>query len=336
MLRKILQIVDREQIDFLYIPIPSFYTALLGRIVWRLRGTPYGIDYIDPWVHPPTGRENLKGRLALLLAKILEPIAIKDALLITGVAESYYAAVLERNPQLKGRAVTAAMPYGGEPRDHEQVTRLGLSPSLFPPRSGRFRLVYAGAMLPRAYVPLERICAALARDRQLSSQVELFFIGTGKTPTDSDGYNVRPIAEEYGLWGEVIHEHPARIPYLETLAHLEASDGVFVLGSTEPHYTPSKVYQGVLSGKPVFAVLHQSSTASRLLQQTGAGLVLDFNGEGDTMKIETSFASALRKFMSFAETFDATQVNRAEFEQYSACAVTSTLADALNRALEQR
>jgi hypothetical protein len=333
MLRRILQLVDREKIDFLYIPIPSFYAALLGRIVYRLRGTPYGIDYIDPWVHQPTGRENLKGRLALRLARILEPIAVKDAVLITGVAEGYYASVLARNPRLKQQTVTAAMPYGGESRDHEHVTRLGLSPSLFPPRNGRFRLAYAGAMLPRAYAPLERMCAALARDSELRAQVEFFFIGTGKTPNDPAGYNVRPIAERYGLWDEVIREHPARIPYLETLAHLAASDGVFVLGSTESHYTPSKVYQGVLSGKPVLAVLHRSSTAARVLQQTGAGLVLSFDGEGDMTKIETSFAEILRRFMSFAATFDASQVNRAEFEQYSAQGVTASLAAALNRAL---
>src|SRR5688572_20660401 len=45
------QIILKDQIDFLYIPIPSFYIALLGRWLHKSTGVRYGIDYIDPWVH---------------------------------------------------------------------------------------------------------------------------------------------------------------------------------------------------------------------------------------------------------------------------------------------
>src|SRR5882757_6017693 len=49
--RKAKQLVKRESIDFVYIPIPSFYVALLGRWLHASTGVQYGIDYIDPWVH---------------------------------------------------------------------------------------------------------------------------------------------------------------------------------------------------------------------------------------------------------------------------------------------
>jgi hypothetical protein len=219
MLRKIILIADREKIDFLYIPIPSFYAALLGRIVYMMRAIPYGIDYIDPWVQPAAANEKFKARASLALARVLEPIAVKHASLITGVAESYFAPVLRRNPALAKKAVTASMPYGGEAQDHEHVRRSNASASIFPPRDGRFRLVYAGAILPRAHGPLRSLCEALASNPAIRNRVEFFFIGTGKSPNDPDGYNVRPVAQEYGLWNDVIHEHPARIPYLDTLAH---------------------------------------------------------------------------------------------------------------------
>lgn len=334
MLRKIMAIVDREKIDFLYIPIPSFYAALLGRIVYFMRAIPYGIDYIDPWVQPATGNEKIKARASLALARVLEPIAVKHASLITGVAESYFAPVLQRNPALAKKIVSASMPYGGEAQDHEYVRRSNARASVFLPQDGRFRLVYAGALLPRAHAPLRRLCSAIASDPAIRNRVELYFIGTGKSPNDSEGYNVRPVAEEFGLWNDVIHEHPARIPYLDTLAHLEAADGILVLGSTEAHYTPSKVYQGVLARKPILAILHRESTACQVVRETHAGIVLDFAGEHDVSRIERTFPDTIREFLEFAGSFDPNLVDKEAFDRYSARSVTAILAGALDRALE--
>src|SRR4030095_16831927 len=109
-------IVKKEKIDFLYVTIPSFYMALLGRLVHWKTGVPYGIDYIDPWVHRFPGSEKLFSRQwwSTYLAKVLEPIAVKKARLITGVAEGYYQGVAQRNPHLRRESIFGAMPYGGE------------------------------------------------------------------------------------------------------------------------------------------------------------------------------------------------------------------------------
>ena len=92
-----LKIIKLEKPVFLWIPIPSFYTALLGRILHSKTCIPYGIDYIDPWVRDIKQDKSLRSRLSLIAAKILEPIAVKKACLITGVAYEYYKPVLDRN-----------------------------------------------------------------------------------------------------------------------------------------------------------------------------------------------------------------------------------------------
>src|SRR6185312_11908473 len=115
----------------------------------------------------------------------------------------------------------------------------------------------------------------------------------------------------YGLWESVVTEHPTRIPYLDVLAHLESATAVFILGSTEPHYTPSKVYQGVLSKKPIFAVLHSESTACGVIRQTGAGRVLSFAGESDVESIAMRFVPEFVNFRRFVAQFDAAKVNLA-------------------------
>ena len=330
LLRRALRVIDAEGVDFVYVMIPSFYGALLGRAIHERRGTPYGIDYIDPWVEPNEYPVGSKVWAAQRLARVLEPAAVRDASLITGVAEGYYEAVLERNPHLR-RAVTAAMPYGGEGRDHRKVAELGVEPWMFQ-RDGRFRLLYAGALLPLAVEPLHRVFRAVAERPDLFGDVEFFFVGTGTAPNGGEG-RVRPIAEAYGLYGTVVREHPDRIPYLDVLAHLEAAQAVFVLGSTEPHYTPSKVYQGVLSERPVFAVLHEESTACEVLRQTGAGRVLAFDGEAGLGTIEETFVDRFTDFRAFADAFRPEDVDDEAFGAFSARSVTQTLAESLDEAV---
>jgi glycosyltransferase involved in cell wall biosynthesis len=355
--RRALELIRAEKIDFVYNPIPSFYMALLGPYLFKRTGIPYGIDYIDPWVHQFPGSNKLFSRhwFSTQLAKILEPIAVKHAALITGVSEGYYKPVLDRNPYLKTQALTAAMPYGGEESDHDFIRARGKEFSSPPlPSTGKFnpstsstsstpsmiKFIYAGAMLPKAYKPLEEIFKALQSlqplepsadklnlSEPLSTTLNLpqpafHFIGTLGT--------VKPIAEKYGLYGTTVFEHPDRIPYLDVLTQLEAADAVFILGSTEPHYTPSKVYQGVLSGKPILAVLHEQSTAVNILRASNAGIVITMKGEEDLDTLSARFLEGLQAFENFRKAFDPNKINRAAFEQYSAKAVTAQLVEKLD------
>lgn len=332
LVRRASELVTNEGFDFIHAFIPSFYGALVARAVHDRTGVPYGIDYIDPWVQPNRYPLGSKAWLTQRLARRLEPWAVRKASLITGVAEGYYDAVLDRNPHLR-KAVTAAMPYGGDAADHQRVRDLNVRPWLFEP-DDRFRLLYAGALLPQAFEPLDRVFAAIAANREVYGNLELFFVGTGSSPDDTEGYQVRAIAERHGLWQTVVKEHPARIPYLAVLAHLEAASGVFIQGSTEPHYTPSKVYQGVLSEKPILAVLHTASQACDVLRRTGAGKVLAFDGPHDLDTIQSSFPEVFRSYRAFAEDFDPSLVDHTAFEAYSAKRVTGLLAEALDQAIQ--
>ncbi|MGN6533255.1 MAG: hypothetical protein ACTHK0_16040 [Ginsengibacter sp.] len=332
------KLINKEDFDFLYIPIPSFYCALLGRLLHETTGIKYGIDYIDPWVHHFPGSDKIFSRhwFSSQLAKFLEPIAVKKASLITGVAEGYYQAVLEKNPHLITQAVCGAMPYGGEKKDHELIESLGIEPYLFQKKEGKIQLVYAGAMLPKAYKPLEAIFKSIAANKDLpDGQAGIFsnlifhFIGTGKTPDDPEGFNIRPLAEKYALWQTVVYEYPKRIPYLDVLVHLNIADGVFILGSTEPHYTPSKVYQAVLAEKPILAVLHEESTAVNVINDSHAGVVLPFEGENGIFNIEMEFREFFLEYKSLVSDFEPSNIDSDCFGIYSAKAVTKSLADLL-------
>lgn len=330
--KKASSIIATEQIDFVYIPIPSFYCALLGRLLHNSTGIKYGIDYIDPWVHNFPGSNKIFSRhwFSTKLAKVLEPIAVKNAVLITGVAKGYYAAVLQRNPHLNLQAVTGAMPYGGEENDHAIAASLQKQPYLFNKRKGKLQFVYAGAMLPKAYLPLEEIFKAIAANKNEFASVEFHFIGTGKLANDPLSFNIKPFAEKHELWNTIVFEYPKRIPYFDVIVHLNAADAVFILGSTEPHYTPSKLYQAILAEKPVLAVLHEKSTASAILKHSNAGMVLTMN-EDDIAHLQHTFATVFSAFKIFSASFKKEQVNKEVFAEYSAFAVTKKLSILLDK-----
>jgi len=333
MANRIIQLCRKEKIDFLYIPIPSFYAALLGRAVNLFVKIEYGIDYIDPWVHVFKGSERKFSRhwWSTKIAGWLEPIAVKNAKLITGVAQGYYQAVIDRNPHLKKQCLFASMPYGGEEKDHQSLKSLKLKPYLFEKKKDKTQLVYAGAMLPKAFDPLEMILKLISEQKEHFQHTELIFIGSGTSPNDPNGYNVKPLAQKYGLWETVIFEYPKRIPYLDVLIHLQAASGVFILGSTEPHYTPSKVYQAILSEKPILAVLHQASTAVEVIRRSKAGIVLDFDGENGLSSIYNEFEIHFDLYMRMLAAFDPKKVDQSEFAAYSAYQVSKQLAEQLDK-----
>lgn len=331
--RKAKQLIKTEKFHFLYIPIPSFYCALLGRMLNKSTGIKYGIDYIDPWVHDFPGSDKLFSRhwISKKVAGFLEPIAVKKASLITGVAEGYFEGVLNRNPHLYKQSVFGAMPYGGEQNDHDMVPGMGVEPYLFKKNKDKIQMVYAGAMLPKAYKPLEGIFKSITINKQILENVEFHFIGTGSKANDETSYNIKPLAEKYGIYNTIIFEYPKRIPYLDVIVHLNLADGVFILGTTEPHYTPSKAYQAVLSGKPILAVLHKESTAVKVLSGSGAGMVLDFNGEEDIYKVESCFVSFLSNYMNWMKSYKPEQIKKIVFEVYSARKGTEKLSNLLNK-----
>ena len=328
--KKAKQLIKKEKIDFLYIPIPSFYVALLGRWLHHSTHIKYGIDYIDPWLHHFPGSNKLFSRhwFSTQVAKFFEPIAVKKASLITGVAEGYYKGVKERNPQLLKTCLFGAMPYGGEEEDYAKLKKMDKKPYLFKP-NGKFQLVYAGAMLPKAFAPLEAIFQSINIHKDQFSNIEFHFIGTGKSPDDKEGYNIKPLAEKYGIWQTIVFEYPKRIPYLDVLIHLAAADAIFILGSTEPHYTPSKIYQAVLSGKPVAAILHLQSAAVEILLQSNAGRVLVFNGETGINDVREKFNMFFGDFLLFSKSFNPVHINKSSFTQYSAKEITHQLVNLL-------
>jgi hypothetical protein len=326
----------KDQMDFLHITIPSNTSAVLGELIFRRQPIAFGIDYIDPWVPetPAVTQRFSKAWMAMKLGDKLEPLAVRHASLITGITEAYYAGVLRRNPHLYTQAITAAMPYGNSVRDYEILTSRPRKPYLFDPRDGAFHMVYAGAMLPAAHQVLDCLFAALAHMKlakpDVFSRLRIHFVGTGRSPSNPKGHNILPEAARFGL-DEIITEHPQRVPYVDVLSHLAQASAILILGSTEPHYSPSKIYQSVQAKRPIFAFLHDASIANHVLHMSNAGVVIGINET--TLPEPPELASRLATFVSNPE-YDSERVDWSKFEAFSARESARKLATALDAAFK--
>lgn len=322
-----------RRIDFVLVTVPSFYSAMLGELLYRRAPLPFGIDYQDPWVHrwPAAEIKYSKAWASLQLAQRLEPWVTRNAALITGVAAGYFEGVLDRNPALRGTCVTAAMPIGFSGFDFAAPTVTSRRPTVFDAGDGCLHLVYAGALLPKAHGVMERLLQAVAvlrtRGSPAGQRLRLHFIGTGKAPTDPNGHNILPLAQRLGA-ADAVTEHPHRMPYLDVLANLVHAAGVLIVGSTEPHYTPSKVYQAVQSRRPVLALLHKASTAIDVLERSRAGMVIRLTDRA--LPEPDRIAGAIEAFL--AAPYQAQAVDWSAFDAYSARESARVMAAALDEA----
>ncbi len=284
-----------REMDLLHLTIPSNYQALLGPAVWKKGRVPYVLDYIDPWVpespqiYPVFSKEGV----SVGLGRLLEPLAVRNASGIMGITRGYFEGVIQRNPALKD-IPTCALQYGMSLRDFELAAEVPPNPGAFEDQTSCLRWVYAGALLPKARIPMRALLRAIADLNQNEFRhrpARLIALGTGREAGEGIG-KISNLAREVGAerW---VAEFPERHPYLEVLSTLKSSDGVMVVGSTEAHYSPSKIFQAILSKRPVFALLHHRSEALELLSSTGAGMAVELNHDPDEMELTRKCRAAL-------------------------------------------
>lgn len=321
-------ILKNEKIDFIWLPIPSFYNALLGRLLYEKTKVPYGIDYIDPWVRDLSNQKNYRAIFSQWVARFLEPIAIKKVSVISGVSTPYYAPVIERNfPDIAQQLLDTnkstnqqfnkytnkkithiAMPYGFDPNDHaihlnhieypwnkssKQLAQNN-SNNLLSSQPTKLTKVwlYAGAFLPNSHILLDAFFKAIAelrKTQQWDKDIQLWFIGTGPYPAK----RITAYAQDHGI-DDIVFENRNRFPFLHILNFLSAADTVMVIGSTEKHYTASKTYQSILSERPVVSIFHHESSAVKVMEDCKAdAFTIRYKPEIQQKDIVTAFKSMI-------------------------------------------
>ena len=259
--------LKQNKTDLIWMPIPSWYTPLMGPQLSREFNVPYGVDYIDPWVYQLTYHETKFSRAwwTRQAALFLEPRAIHKAAIISGVAEKYFYPALQRTFKTKTWPASVAFPYGFDTEDHRKEPKETDFP--FDPNNGRF-ILYAGAFLPHSEGFARHLFSSIARlhnEGEWPPDLKVHFVGTGSRP----GPSISALAQEKGV-DDIVYEHTNRVPFLSVQSLLRRSFASLILGSTEAHYTASKTFQCLLAKNPVVSILHEESSALSVLRECHA------------------------------------------------------------------
>ncbi len=336
-------LLRREPFDALFVTIYPTYPALLGRILKPRYRIPFILDYQDPWIGAwgktvgggVTGRPDLRSRLSRSVARRLEPLALYAADAITAVSRGTYEAVQARYPWTRG-IPCAEIPVGGEPADFDSLRdRLRPNP-YFDPKDGQAHVCSVGTLLPTGFETLRALLAATARlrDRQpaIYRRLRLHFFGTSNQTESDAPCRALPVARELGV-DDVVSEIAPRLDYLDGLTVQTQATAILMLGSSERHYTASKLYPGLLAERPILAVYHEVSTVVEVLRRAVRPPTAWLVTYGDIERAESRVEAIYDALTTIVEhpVFDLADVNREAVRQYSAAFLAGQLATVFDR-----
>ena len=295
--KELTKLAQETHFDAIFITGWPFYQMLLSRRLKSLFRAPLVLDFQDPWISAWGSAQSVfsKAGVAHHLATALEPRAVRNADFVTSVSEVQNAEMAARYPWLDANRM-AAIPIGGDPDDFSVLRDSPLGDFEYQLDPGCMHLSYVGTLLPRAGGLLRVLFRAFAQFRRnkpaLAARVRLNFVGTSNQANDTGTFRVLPIAEAEGV-GDAVREVPRRLPYLDALSVLARSDGVLLIGSDEPHYTASKIYPGLMSGRPFLSLFHPASSAHSVLSAAGGGYAFAYEGDKHAPELEEAMADAL-------------------------------------------
>jgi glycosyltransferase involved in cell wall biosynthesis len=266
-------LLARDRYDALFITVYPVYPALLGGGLKRAFGVPFVLDYQDPWVGAwgqsvgggPAGRPDWKSRASRRLGTWLEPAAIHAADALVAVSQGTIDGIIERIPAA-ARLPQAVIPLGFEPEDFNALHRTRPASRHFAADDGLVHLCYVGTMLPTGAGTLRLLFRALAVARgadPAASRLRLHFFGTSNQ-SESGIARVLPAARECGV-ADVVTEAPGRLDYLDALGVLTDASAILLLGSSERHYTASKLFPALLAQRPILALFNEASSVVSIL-----------------------------------------------------------------------
>jgi hypothetical protein len=340
-------LLSTERFDALFITIFPSYPALLGPHLKREFGVPFVLDYQDPWVGEwgrsvgggKKGRPTLKNRLSRWVATKLEPRVARAADAITAVSEGTYSGVVERNPELRGK-LCAAIPLGSDAADYAFLSVHARPNPFFDPEDGHCHVCYVGTLLPLGFETLSAVLKAAAslrtRRPELYARLRFHFFGTSNQTARDAPARVLPVARKFDV-ADIVTEVPYRVNYLDALTLQTQATAILMMGSSERHYTASKLYPALLARRPILAAYHEASTVVDVLRRAAAPPAVRLVTYGDVRRAEDCVPELARELEMLVENpiWDGRLVDYAAVNEVSASVLAGKLADVFDTVVRQ-
>ena len=332
MRRRIRRLLVAKDVDLVFVSVLPGYAGLLGGWAKRRFHVPFVLDYQDPWVsdwgaaQPPWSKSGIAHRLAERLEPRFAPLA--DA--VTAVSHGTLDGLRKRG-LLGAETPTAELPIGSDPSDHEVARRAGKSH--LEKEAGVFDVVYLGTVPEKKVPALRAVLGALGR-AFFGAKVRFHFIGTSGRVDGDDSMGFGGIAARCNAT-QLVRLDPRRIPYLDALRTMQTADALLMLGSTEPHYTASKLFPYWLADRPIVGMAHEQSTVVEIARELGGVRLCQYSGETDVDQAAQCSIEAISALVNR----DASVIparNPAAFAPYAARGIAQAYAKIFDRVTASR
>jgi hypothetical protein len=276
------KLIKKNRYDLIFFSTTATHLLYLGTYWKKKYKIPFVLDIQDPWVNEyylskPRHEQPPKYTFNLKIDKYLESKTIPEASAIISVSGKYND-YFKSKYKLSKDVILETIPFGVEESDFT----FPISNDFNGFKSGKFNIVYVG----RGGHDLQQSILVLFKSFKLGlldhnfkfSKIHFYFIGTSYATKGNGVKTIEPLAINMGI-GEFVTEIPDRVSYFESISLMKSADLLFIPGSTDERYTPSKLYPCLLTGKPILSISNKKSEMNELASKISLFSLFHFNDE---------------------------------------------------------
>jgi glycosyltransferase involved in cell wall biosynthesis len=260
-LLKGIRILLGRNVDVIYTTSPPHSSHIAAFLLGKLFNKPYILDFRDPWrvggsLRAPGDTLPTPWTLQSRLKRVI----IRNAAKVICVSKGECDELRAEFPELQDEHFTY-ITNGYDPDDM-------VAESHTQDRSSRLTLIHAGTIYSGiAGEFFEALQQLVAQEPKVAKLINVHLVGE----------TAREYADAIGLLvgAGIVMDHGLQ-PHGTTLRMVQASDVlVILLGGTtfRPSHLPSKVFEYLHAGKPIFAITQEGELAE-IVRQSGLGIIV--------------------------------------------------------------
>lgn len=268
------KLLSGRKFDLVFFSTTLFHVCALGPYWQRKFGVPFIVDMHDPWrndffLGKPRSQRPPKFWLAHTIDTKMEAYTMPHAGGILSVSQAYIDTLRKRYPSLHKKPALL-LPFGVSASDFQFVKSKKIAPQILQ-NKGTINVVYVGAVNKFFLPVIKAFFIAFKNTVPDKERYHFYFIGTNYA--QSFYKSIEELGKELQI-ENLITEVPQRISYFAALSTLMHADILFIPGSSDADYNPSKIYNNIFSGKPIFSIFNEKSLVSEAVINTRSGMIV--------------------------------------------------------------
>jgi glycosyltransferase involved in cell wall biosynthesis len=308
-----LRVIAQHKIDVIYTTSSPWSSTIAGRVLKRLTGKPWVADFRDPWTQNPVFFFYSDG-WRRRWDESLEQAALATADQVVTVMPMQDSLRWESSAREKERVI-----YNGYDRADFACDRPELSDenASFKPVVS---IVHMGSLYPGKHKVFFDILGQLQSSTQQTAELRITFVGdSGYAQAALDGRSTP---------GACVGFVP-RVSHAEAVRLLRSADILLLMLS--PTFVSGKVFEYLVSGTPILAIVAPDSAVADIVRSTGTGCVVD---PEDTEGLRRVLQQLTEDYEGFRTTHF--RPDPASIEKYERRELTGQLAGVLDEMVTAR